>query len=178
MSYNKPGFIHWHPSCAHLFNSAETDELSLTSRPPEDKISCLKTFKMKLSAMNQLWDISLFLEKDKISRSQLIKTQTPESFVLFKNDKGLKLQSWLCSSWRFLRYDGPGGQEPVWGCWVSRSTGPRRRSHSQHFAPPSLKKKKKTTSEGLFYGNMSSNVIRETGYWPSQRRASPKNTNA
>lgn len=40
------------------------------------------------------------------------------------------------------------------------------------------KKKKKTTSEGVFYGNMSSNVVRETGYWPSQRRASPKNTNA
>lgn len=34
----------------------------------------------------------------------------------------------------------------------------------------------KLNSEGIFYGNMYSNV-REKGYCPSQRRASPKNTN-
>lgn len=63
------------------------DELSLALSPRENKISCLKTFNLKLTAMNQLWNISPFLEKDKISQSLLIKIQTLESFVLFKDDK-------------------------------------------------------------------------------------------
>lgn len=105
------------------------DELSLTLSPCENKISCLKTFKLKLTAMNQLWNISPFQEKDKISQILLIKIQTLESFVLFKDDKAKDWNSELsriCYSCSFLHSGGPGGQELSLGYWMSHSTAPAR----------------------------------------------------